>query len=186
MIITVAHLSDSAPDTSPLAHVMQRPDSADVGPQRVLLVRTADDARSGEQICHEAIERGSATVAAAVIPTAKAMHTVLPRLSDHYDDVVIQVQGVNTALMRTALALSDRVVVPVIASDNDPSVVTHLEQALREFMMTVAIARHHNAGLVAQVVPDQGTPEWLLDLVAEQEGWGVVSGQRPGSALLIA
>ena len=177
MIVTVAHLSDRSQELSPL-HVAAAANTAPTQvARRLLVIHTRDDARSGDQICHEAITGGRSTVATAVVPTARAMHTMLPRLRDHYDDIVIEVEGVDSPLVRTALALCEQVVVPVVVMDDAESwSVPDAEHALREFMMTVTMARHHNARLAALATVDHSAPAWLTDLVSTHDEWSVQVG----------
>ncbi len=178
MIITVAHLFDRSWEQSRL-HVAAAANTSPAQPsRRLLVIHTQDDARSGDQICHEAITRNRSTVATAVVPTARAMHTMLPRFSGHYDDIVIEVQGIDSPLMRTALGLCERVVVPVVlVEDSESSAHPEAEHALREFMMTVAMARHHNADLTALASTDHSAPDWLADLVGAHDGWSLQVGQ---------
>ncbi len=184
MIITVAHLSDRSWEQS-RRHVAAAANASPAQPsRRLLVIHTQDDARSGDQICHEAITRNRFTVATAVVPTARAMHTMLPHFSGHYDDIVIEVQCVDSPLVRTALGLCERVVVPVLlVDDTESSTAPDAEQALREFMMTVAIARHHNADLTALASTDHSAPDWLADLVRAHDGWSLQVG--PPTSLMV-
>ena len=185
MIITVAHLSDRSRDQSRVLHdaaaVSTSPPPA---PRRLLLIHTHDDARTGDQICHEAIAGSRESVATAVVPTARAMHTMLPRFSGHYDDIVIDVQGTDTPLVRTALGLCQQVIVPVVLDDIESPAVADAEHALREFMMTVAIARHHNADLMALASLDRIAPTWLTDLVSAHDGWSLQVGASASSRVM--
>lgn len=181
MIITVAHLSDPSREQSRLVHTVAAANTSPTPPsRRLLVIQTHDDARSGDEICHEAITRDHATVATAVVPTARAMHTMLPHLCGHYDDIVIEVQGVDSSLVRTALGLCEQVVVPLVLGDEtESSPVLDAEHALREFMMTVAIARHHNADLTALATTDRRAPAWLADLVSTHDHWSLQVGSAP-------
>lgn len=186
MIITVAHLSGRECEHVGIlqAAAMASPSPSQTA-RRVLVIRTDDDARSGDQICHEAIARNHAACATAVMPTARAMHTMLPRLTGHYDDIVIEVQGVDSALVRTALGLCERVVVPVVVGDEvDASGDRDTEDALREFMMTTAIARHHNESLSALVRIDGCAPAWLADLVSAHDGWTMQSQMATAAVVM--
>lgn len=184
MIITVAHLSDQTHECDVVAQWTNR--RSESSPSRVLVVSTEDDVRSGVQICQEAMAHGHALTATAVMPSAKAMHTMLPRLRDHYDVIIIDVPGTDSPEARTALSLSDQVVVPVPAdlagAVTDPQSIV---DALAEFMMTVSIARHHNAQLTALVsVTSPATPSWITELVSAREGWSVHTDQLHAPAPL--
>lgn len=185
MIVTVAHLSDRSREQSPL-HVAAAVTTASTqAARRLLVIHTQDDARSGDQICHEAITGVRTTVATAVVPTARAMHTMFPRFTDHYDDIVIEVHGVDSPLVRTALGLCEQVVVPVVLPEDAESWgVPEAEHALREFMMTVAMARHHNERLAALASVDRSAPAWLTDLVGAHDAWSLQVGPSASSTVM--
>ena len=167
MILTVAHLIDPSRHCDDVTRRVARCDG------RALLIHTVDEPRSGVELCRAAVHEPHTMGPTAVITTARALHTMLPHLVSHYDDVLIDVRGVDGPLVRTAIGLSDEVVIPMgpwedVSDDHS----ARLEALLREFMMTVEIQRHHRQSLIARVELTGNTgPTWLNDALTASTGW---------------
>ena len=187
MIIAVANLlAPSGTSTLAVRLAAERAHAHGDAPGRVLLVTS-----SPVNPAHEAIGRGGSAgsgpeVLTAVLPTARALQMMVPRMSQDYDDIVIDVPGINTPAVRAALVIADQVVLPVTPADpdEDASGATCTEGDIREFVMSVDMARHYNPQLRAVAVTTGSTevPGWLVGLLQGEPGWKLSSAAPGGRA----
>ena len=185
MIIAVANLSAPSGTSSLAVRVAaDRVQAHGEATGQVLLVTTADASPAHDALDRRASASSEPDVPTAVLPSAKALQMMVPRMAQDYDDIVIDVSGINTSAVRTALVIADLVVMPVEPADAavEAAGMTRAESDIREFVMTVDMTLHYNPQLraVAVATDSAEVPDWLVELLQGQPCWQVSSGTRGG------
>jgi hypothetical protein len=189
MILAVANLSaPTGISTLALRLAAERAHLHGSAPGGVLLVTTFPASPSHEAIDRRGSGNGGPEVPTAVLPSARALQMMVPRMAQDYDDIVLDVPGIDAPTVRTALTMADQVVLPVEPVAAEVALgMTSAEGDIREFIMTVDMARHFNPDLLALAVTvgNAEVPSWLEQLLDGQPGWqlsSVIRAGRLGSA----